>query len=102
MKRLKLYIKLWKNTKNLSLVDIKLVTGKTHQIRAHFSHIGYPILGDEKYGNTIFNKMMKTKYQCLCAYKLQFNFTKDDYLSYLNSIKIELNKEKIDFLKFYK
>jgi len=87
---------------NLSLVDIKLVTGKTHQIRAHFSHIGYPILGDEKYGNTIFNKMMKTKYQCLCAYKLQFNFTKDDYLSYLNSIKIELNKEKIDFLKFYK
>ena len=84
---------------NLSLLDVELVTGKTHQIRAHLSHIGLPILGDEKYGCSEINKNYKLKYQCLCAYKIKFNFGGEDYLSYLNGKIIELDKTKIDFLK---
>ena len=38
--------------KNYSILDIELLTGKTHQIRAHLAHIGYPIIGDGKYGKT--------------------------------------------------
>ena len=82
-----------------SVLEVELVTGKTHQIRAHLSHIGYPILGDEKYGNDEINKKYKKKYQCLCAYKLKFNFDKNDYLSYMNGVVIELQKDKIEFLK---
>ena len=85
--------------KEFSILEVELVTGKTHQIRAHLSHVGLPILGDEKYGNTEINKKYKKKYQCLCAFKLIFNFDKDDYLGYINKTKIELSEEKIDFLK---
>jgi 23S rRNA pseudouridine955/2504/2580 synthase len=82
-----------------SILEVELVTGKTHQIRAHLSHIGYPILGDEKYGNTEINKKYKKKYQCLCSYKLKFNFDKNDYLEYMNGEIVELEKDKIEFLK---
>lgn len=82
-----------------SVLEVELVTGKTHQIRAHLSHIGYPILGDEKYGNDEINKKYKKKYQCLCAYKLVFHFAENDYLAYMNGMMIELEKDKIEFLK---
>ena len=82
-----------------SVLEVELVTGKTHQIRAHLSHIGYPILGDEKYGNDEINKKYKKKYQCLCAYKLVFHFAENDYLAYMNGMTIELEKDKIEFLK---
>lgn len=83
---------------DFSLVEVKLLTGKTHQIRAHFSHIGHPILGDEKYGDYKINKKYKLKYQCLCSYKLIFHFDEGTLLYYLNDKKIELSKDKIDFL----
>lgn len=44
---------------NLSLVEVNLITGKTHQIRAHLSYINHPILGDYKYGNQEMNKLYK-------------------------------------------
>ena len=43
-------------SKGLSLLDVVIPTGKTHQIRAHLAHIGFPILGDEKYGNFDINR----------------------------------------------
>ena len=86
---------------NTSLLEIGLITGKTHQIRAHFAHIGCPIIGDEKYGYSEVNREYKMKYQCLCAYKIEFHF-KDNLLEYLDGKVIELSKEKIDFLKQYK
>ena len=89
--------KVIKETGNLSLVQVELVTGKTHQIRAHLSHIGHFIIGDEKYGDTAVNKQYKKHYQCLCAYKLIFHFEENDYLSYLNSQEISLNQNIIDF-----
>ena len=82
---------------NKSLVEVKLITGKTHQIRAHLSHIGHFVIGDEKYGDSKINKQFKKRYQCLCAYKLKFNFDEASVLKYLNDIEIEIKKEKIDF-----
>lgn len=58
---------------NTSLLEVELITGKTHQIRAHMAHIGHPIVGDGKYGNNQINKKFKQKYQKLCSYKIIFN-----------------------------
>jgi len=74
--------------KNLSLLDITLETGRTHQIRAHLSHIGYPILGDGKYGINKVNKEFKQKVQALCSYSLTFNFKGKNKLSYLEQTTI--------------
>lgn len=72
-------------TKNISLLDIKLETGRTHQIRAHLAYNGYPIIGDSKYGINEVNKKFNAKYQYLTSYKLKFNFIKDSgILNYLN------------------
>ena len=57
---------------NSSLLEVELVTGKTHQIRAHLAYIGYPIIGDGKYGNNKINKQFNRRYQQLFSYKLVF------------------------------
>ena len=70
---------------NSSLLEVEIETGKTHQIRAHLAHIGYPIIGDGKYGINSVNKDFGFKYQQLKAYKLEFNFKSDSgCLNYLN------------------
>ena len=56
----------------LALLRVQLVTGRTHQIRAHLASIGCPVLGDSKYGNTQANRAWHFKYQALCAYSLRF------------------------------
>lgn len=69
----------------LSLVEIKLDTGRTHQIRAHMAYIGCPLLGDGKYGINRINKEYKVKTQALYSYKLKFAFTTEaGCLEYLN------------------
>lgn len=70
---------------DLSLAEVDLLTGRTHQIRAHFAYIGHPLLGDGKYGRNPVNKKYGMKYQALYSYKLTFRFTTDGgILSYLN------------------
>lgn len=66
----------------MSIVEVNLLTGRTHQIRAHMAHIGHPVLGDGKYGKRDINKAFPYKKQALTAYKLLFE-TKGE-LSYLN------------------
>lgn len=83
---------------DISLVEIELHTGKTHQIRAHFAFMGNPVLGCEKYGNSELNKTYGKKRQCLCAYKLVFCFGETSPLHYLDGVTVELQKNKIDFL----
>ena len=69
----------------LSLVEVDLLTGRTHQIRAHFASVGHPLLGDGKYGRNAQNKAYGYKKQFLYSYKLQFDFTTDaGILNYLN------------------
>lgn len=68
----------------LTLVEINLITGRTHQIRAHLSFLGAPILGDGKYGNIKANKRHAVFQQQLCAYSLEFDTDKDSMLYYLN------------------
>ena len=69
----------------LSLVEVELLTGRTHQIRAHFSSIGHPLLGDGKYGTNALNKALGYKKQFLYSYRLNFAFTTDaGILNYLN------------------
>ena len=60
---------------NTSILDVTLHTGKTHQIRAHLAYIGYPILGDGKYGNNEINKRSGYKVQQLTSCSLTFHFT---------------------------
>ena len=69
----------------LSLVECRLFTGRTHQIRAQMAHAGYPLLGDGKYGTEKRNKPYGEKGQLLYSYKLQFAFETDGgALEYLN------------------
>ena len=92
------YKVLQKNENNTSVLDVEIETGKTHQIRAHLAHIGYPIIGDGKYGKNKINKQFKRKYQMLTSYKIKFNFKTDaGILNYLN--KKEFTKN-IDINKF--
>ena len=70
---------------NLSLVEVDLLTGRTHQIRAHFASIGHPLLGDGKYGTNALNKKMGYKKQFLYSYKLRFDMDENaGELAYLN------------------
>lgn len=75
---------------NTSLLEVNIETGRTHQIRAHLAHLGYPIIGDGKYGINQINKQFGYKYQQLNSFKLEFNFVTDaGILNYLNGMIIE-------------
>lgn len=86
---------------NMSLVEADLITGRTHQIRAHFASIGHPLMGDGKYGSNKINKNTPFSYQALYSYKLKFEFTTDSgILSYLNGR--EFCADNVWFEKFFK
>lgn len=86
-----------------SLLEVDLLTGRTHQIRAHLASEGYPLLGDGKYGVNKINKQYGYKTQALYSYKLSFNFKANaGVLNYLNNKSFEIDKNNIWFIKkFY-
>ena len=84
-KTIKTKYKVLAEKNNFSLVEVDLLTGRTHQIRAHLASIGHPLLGDGKYGKNEINRKMGYKWQALYSYKLSFKFTTDGgILEYLN------------------
>lgn len=78
-----------------ALLEVKLHTGRTHQIRAHLAHIGHPLYGDGKYG-----KEHGRYRQALYSYKLSFNFSDKNQLSYLNGKTFQA--KNIQLLNDYK
>ena len=78
---------------NLSLIEVDLLTGRTHQIRAHMASIGHALLGDGKYGKLNADKKLGFTRQALYSYKLTFNFKTDGgILNYLNGKTFKVKK----------
>lgn len=76
---------------NISELEIELLTGRTHQIRAHLAYVGHPVLGDGKYGKNSINKPLGLKRQQLWACKLIFNLEHgSSKFSYLNGKIFEI------------
>jgi len=76
---------------SLSLLECRLVTGRTHQIRAQLADLGSPLLGDGKYGSERLNKQYGESRQALCSYKLVFDFRTDaGPLSYLDEREFKI------------
>jgi 23S rRNA pseudouridine955/2504/2580 synthase len=82
----------------LSVLEVKPITGRTHQIRAQLAHIGIPILGDGKYGNNKINQRFRAKSQLLCCTRIMFHF-KGGPLKYLDNKSVVLN---VDLTQYYK
>lgn len=104
--------KLIKYVGDFSLVEVTLLTGRTHQIRVHFSHIDHPVVGDSKYGDFSLNKEIERNYkfknQFLIAYHLKFMHLEEplanlnnktfeipllgEYLDLINNLDVIINK----------
>ena len=85
-----------------ALIEVELLTGRTHQIRAHMAHIGHPLIGDGKYGINKSDREHGYKYQALYSYKLRFSFKGEEtVLEYLNGREFTIPKKDIYFTKEY-
>ena len=84
----------------MALLEVELLTGRTHQIRAHMAHIGHPLLGDGKYGVNREDRKSGYRYQALYSYKLRFSFSDESTaLDNLRGKEISIKKSDIYFTK---
>ena len=73
--------------KNISLLNVRLITGRTHQIRAHLAHEGHFVLGDDKYGDRRVSERLGIKNLALTAFSMELKFGKCEKLNYLDGRK---------------
>jgi len=85
---------------DLSLLEVQLYTGRTHQIRAHMASIGHPLLGEGKYGINRDDRIRGYKYQALYSYAVRFTFP-DGPLAYLNNHTYRAPLDNIRFLSLF-
>lgn len=79
-----------------ALLEVELLSGKSHQIRAMMGYLKHPLVGDVKYGA---KKDSHATYQELCAYRVEFHFSDDSRLAQLNGRVVEL--KQVDLMKRY-
>ena len=86
----------------LSLVECRLLTGRTHQIRVQMAYAGWPLLGDGKYGREQINRRFHEEGQALYSWRLCFDFSTDaGLLNYLRGKEFSVARENIDFVAKY-
>lgn len=92
-KTIKTKYRVLESKNNLSLVEIELLTGRTHQIRAHMASIGHPLLGEGKYNKSKDDRKMGFDKQALYSYSLKFDFKTDGgILNYLNGKRFTVDR----------
>lgn len=82
-----------------TLLEVELVTGRTHQIRAHFSSINHPLVGDGKYGINKNDRAKGYKFQALCSYQVTFDFPAEGVLKDIAGKTVSLKKDSVWFVK---
>ncbi len=85
---------------DFSLLEIRLETGRTHQIRAHMAWAGHPLLGEGKYAQNKQDRALGFTHQALYAYQVTFTVP-DGPLAYLNGKTFGVDRENINFLKLF-
>ena len=85
---------------DLSLLEVSLHTGRTHQIRAHLAHIGHPLLGEGKYAENKEDRALGYAHQALYSYKVSFDVS-DGTLKDLDGKEITVDRKAIGFLKLF-
>ena len=91
----------YSEAQDLSLLEVDLMTGRTHQIRAHMASIGHPLLGEGKYGVNKNDRELGYSYQALYSYKLRFTVP-GGHLAYLNDRTFSVPLTDVRFLEFFR
>ena len=85
----------------LSLLEVELLTGRTHQIRAHLAFIGHPLVGEGKYADNRADRARGFSHQALSAYRLVFPSPQGDSLDYLSEKVFTVPETGVWFLSLF-